>query len=514
MDLVALGAGLAELAPGPELCAALAQVWLGAVPNDQVIEVLRAQARQLAHEQARMLATLVEVSRTTPGLVGPARADEAYEWASGEISAALRWTGRAADRELAFAQTVVSRLPRVFAALWAGRIDRARAWVFADHLDDSCGLSGEQVAAICAHLVPLAEGLTTGELAGRLLRAILAVDPDHAQRRYRRAVREREVVSYLDRDGTVTISAHRLAPDEAAAATERLRALAAAVKRAGHPGRLPQIQADLFCALLNGRYHHHTRAQIIADMLTHAPDKPPGARAGVEIRVGLGTLLGRDDDPGEIPGLGPVLASTARDLVAAQTWGGRWRYAVVDPDGYLILAGAIRHRPTSGSGGRSDGGIVEIHVPADLLEHLAAHRVEAGRWAGVIAEITAQYRDRDRLHAALDHNPAARFADAALARHTEVRDRTCTFIGCRCPARHCDLDHTIDHAHGGATTHSNLGPGCGRHHPFKHKLGWRLEQPRPGHFTWTSPLGHTYHTRGQPITPPHAPRPPPVPPPF
>ncbi|MBO0875464.1 MAG: DUF222 domain-containing protein [Pseudonocardia sp.] len=520
------GAGLAEVPPGPELAVALAELELGRVPNDQVVEVLRAQARQLAHEQARMLATLVEVSRTTPGVRGPRRSDEAYEWASGEVSAALTWTARTADRELAFAETVVAGLQPVFEALWAGRIDRAKAWVFADHLDPvTCTLSEQQIEAICAQLVPLAPGLTTGELAARLLRAIVGVDPDHARRRYTRAVREREVISYLDRDGTVTISAHRLAPDEAAAATERLGALAKAAKRAGHPGRLAQIQADLFCGLLNGRYHHHCRDEIIADLLAQAggddeADRPnpggaggrsgesgrsSGVRAGVEVRVGLATLLGLDDHPGEIAGLGPVLAPVARDLVMAQASGARWRFAVVDPDGYLLLAGAIRRRPTGWPGGRSAGGIVEIHVPVELLDRLSRDIADAGRWAGVVADIADQYRARHRLLAALHSDPFGRFAHAALSRHIEVRDRTCTFMGCRCVARHCDLDHTVDHAHGGATTPTNLGPGCGRHHLYKHKFGWLLRQPRPGHFTWTSPLGRTYHTRGQPIMPPPPP---------
>jgi hypothetical protein len=234
-------------------------------------------------------------------------------------------------------------------------------------------------------------------------------------------------------------------------------------------------------------------------------------------------LLGLDDHPGEIPALGPVLAPVARTLVAAQTRGARWRFAITDPDGYLLLAGAIRHRPIGAQDDRCTGGIVEIHLPAELLDDLTIHPASHGPWARVISEIAEQYRDRHRLLAALDRNPGDRFPHAALARHIEVRDRTCSFMHCRCSARESDLDHTVDHARGGATTRTNLGPGCGRHHPYKHKLGWRLRQPRPGHFIWTSPLGRIYHTRGQPITPPlpppphstrptdsdHGPRPPP-----
>ncbi len=40
----------------------------------------------------------------------------------------------------------------------------------------------------------------------------------------------------------------------------------------------------------------------------------------------------------------------------------------------------------------------------------------------------------------------------------------------------------------------NLGPLCRHHHRLKHEAGWKLEQPTPGTFTWTSPLGHTYHS--------------------
>lgn len=94
------------------------------------------------------------------------------------------------------------------------------------------------------------------------------------------ALGEREVVTYLDRDGTVTITGQRLAPDEAAAAGERLRVLAKAVKRAGHPGRLPQIQADLFCGLLNGGYHHRSQDEIIADLLTRAASDGESAHHG------------------------------------------------------------------------------------------------------------------------------------------------------------------------------------------------------------------------------------------
>jgi hypothetical protein len=239
------------------------------------------------------------------------------------------------------------------------------------------------------------------------------------------------------------------------------------------------------------------------------PDR--AARTGIEIRVGLATLLGLDEHPGEIPGLGPVLAEVARAIVARQVRGAEWRFAVTDPDGYLLLAGITRHRPRSPQppdhpGAPRHGGIVELQMTATQLTQLAqqagTEQGPAEDWAGVVADLTAQFARRDTLLAALDTRPHDRFPHTALARHIQVRDRTCSHPGCRRPARRSDLDHTRDHARGGTTVQANLGPGCKRHHLYKHQLGWRLAQPQPGTFVWTSPLGQVYRTRGEPITPP------------
>jgi len=200
--------------------------------------------------------------------------------------------------------------------------------------------------------------------------------------------------------------------------------------------------------------------------------------------------------------------------VAAQH-GGQWRYALTDAEGQLILAGITRRRPTLSEGripaegggpapGR--GGVVELHIPAALLTELTTRTGAAsldGQWAAVITDIAAQYaasRARDPRDGVGRQDPTARFAGAVLRRHVQIRDRTCVHPGCRCPARHAELDHTIDHSRGGLTTDTNFGPVCCHDHQLKHEGGWRLTQPEPGHFIWTSPLGRIYHTRPQPIT--------------
>jgi len=71
---------------------------------------------------------------------------------------------------------------------------------------------------------------------------------------------------------------------------------------------------------------------------------------------------------------------------------------------------------------------------------------------------------------------------------------TCRSPICGQPAWRADLDHTVPYDQGGRTCRCNIGGGCRRHHQLKQHPRWKLDQPRPGHFTWTTPAGRTYAT--------------------
>jgi len=60
-----------------------------------------------------------------------------------------------------------------------------------------------------------------------------------------------------------------------------------------------------------------------------------------------------------------------------------------------------------------------------------------------------------------------------------------------------DLDHTKPYQRGqnwtpGQTDPDNLGPQRRKSHRAKTHAGWRLTQPEPGQYTWTTPLGRRY----------------------
>ena len=478
--------GLAVAPAGPELSAALNALDLAQVPGDRVVEVLRAQARQCAHEQARLWATLVEVGLADP-VDGPAGATS--------CDGLTERPGSVAD--------------------WAAADEAAVACARVDRLAEAAKRAGHpaRVGQIAADVFL---GMLDGRFHGRSEDQIVAV----LLRESRPENRPDDTRAVDLRPGDAARDGGRSNEDTGAEDTGTTEPVTDDVGACTNVLPIDNPATDESSADEPPTDEPSSNEPSTDEPSTDEPssDEPSSdeassdeagadelARVGIEVRVGLTTLLGLDERPGEIPGLGPILAPVARAVVNRQLRGAEWRFAVTDGEGHLLLAGVTRHRPSSllaiaQSAGRCRGGIVELQVSAAQLDRLAEGLVPG--WAGVVTDIAAQYVGRHAVLAGLDERPYDRFPAAALARHIQVRDRTCSHPGCRRPARRCDLDHTRDHARGGTTVRENLGPGCARHHLFKHELGWRLAQPSPGIFEWTSPLGQVYRTRGEPISPP------------
>ncbi|HYJ67498.1 MAG TPA: DUF222 domain-containing protein [Nocardioidaceae bacterium] len=98
----------------------------------------------------------------------------------------------------------------------------------------------------------------------------------------------------------------------------------------------------------------------------------------------------------------------------------------------------------------------------------------------------------------LDVSELGRFPSAALGLAIDVRDGTCTWPTCTTPASRCDRDHTVP-APQGPTAAANLGNGCRPHHRAKTHAAFDLRQPEPGVFVWTTPSGHTYVRKVEPL---------------
>ena len=119
----------------------------------------------------------------------------------------------------------------------------------------------------------------------------------------------------------------------------------------------------------------------------------------------------------------------------------------------------------------------------------------------MVADLAAQYARRNAAAGRAGRQPRARFARGPLARHVQVRDRCCCHPGCPVPPPPPSSTTPTTTPPAGRPPEPTSTPTARRHHWYKSALGWRLRQPEPGTYEWTSPLGEVYRTRGEPIRP-------------
>jgi hypothetical protein len=307
--------------------------------HDRVL-LLQAHARQVAHYQAELYADIHSVweaereaghnelsDLAEEGLVLSSEVDE---MASSEIRAALTLTRRSADALVDTAHMLMVRQPAVWVALQQGRIDLTKARILCEqtsHLDTE---TARQVVDVAMERAPRQ---TTGQLRARVARLCIAVDPGAARHRYRQRLLERRVVSEPTDAGTANLYGMELPAAETARAMRRINTLARAAKTTADPRTIDQIRADVFLDLLCGR--------------TSGTKRAGNDRGSVDIKVDLVTLAGLADNPGEIPGWGPVIADIARQVAEGQS-DAEWRVTVTGDDGELVHVGTTRRRPTAG----------------------------------------------------------------------------------------------------------------------------------------------------------------------
>lgn len=141
------------------------------------------------------------------------------------------------------------RLAATGAALRAGTIDLARARVIAEA---TAALDDETAQAVQDRVLLRAGTQTTAQLRAALRRAVIAADPEGADRRREEAERRAKVTLYPDPDGTASLAGYNLPGVRAAAAMARITALARALKASGAGGGIDLLRAQVFVGLLLG----------------------------------------------------------------------------------------------------------------------------------------------------------------------------------------------------------------------------------------------------------------------
>jgi hypothetical protein len=533
----AAGARADLLPPGPGLAALADEAWqggLGGLGDDELIGLLRAARRLASRATALELAAVADLARrrrACPDRDGP----DPGEHVDAEVAAALTLTPSAAARlhDLALG---LARLPSVARALAAGRIDQARAAVI---VAETSALDDVAAAAVGTAIIRAASSMTTGQLRAESRQLVIFLDPAAALRRKQAAEKHARVEFWREDAGTCALSGRDLPPGLALAADKHVTAAAEFLRTQGAEGTLSQLRARAYLGLLCGlrygsllpanRFQPTTgqpgaaqqnisqpgaaqqgvsqlgtgqlgtgqpgtswrgsAAPASGGLMGGAGMRWPALTGSVNLTLPLATWLGWSQTPGDVPGFGPLDAADSRDL--AEALAGHptthWCLTLLDSDGRPVAHGCAGKRPppTGHSDPAEDSG--SSATGPDQRDDAAL-----ARWLARLRLIP--------LTGPCDHaGLKIRYRPSLKLQHlVRIRRPTCTFPGCRQPARRCDIDHTVAFDRGGLTCMCNLGPLCRKHHRCKQAEGWSLRQGTWGEFLWATPSGRRYTTRPAP----------------
>lgn len=339
------------------------------------------------------------------------------EFVGEEVALGACLSSAEGGRQVAFAVRVVRRLPGAVKALYDGAIDLARL-VALDRL--TAQLADELVDAVAAPVLAKGGRPSLAAFEQAVRRRILRVDPHGSQQRREKAEEGRRVEMRAEPDGMARLAL--LFPAEQLwVVWARISHLARGM-RAGDGRSFDQRRADVAYGLLMG-----------ADL----------GRVPVEMQVivPVETLLGLAENPGEIPGLGPIPADVVRQMSEEPLC--TWRQILTRRDSGELVDVSDRRFPS-----------------AALARKVRARNTTC----------TLPGCDQPAVSADIDHSVS--WGDGGKTREGNLAPV------CR---RH----------------HRMMGRRKRRPSPMnesRRPAGWQMQQGAPGHITWTTPTGAQHHT--------------------
>ncbi|WP_299577318.1 HNH endonuclease signature motif containing protein [uncultured Williamsia sp.] len=334
---------------------------------------------------------------------------------SAEVALARRVSGNAGGRHLGFARAM-GEMPNTFARLRDGSLSEWRATIL---VRETAYLQVEDRRlidhALCSDPATL-DGVGDRALEALAKKIAYARDPHAVVDRNASAPKDRRVTIRPKPDATVQLSA--LLPMTAGIAAY------AALKK----------QADLIC-----QSDDRTHAQVMADTLLRrltGVAVPGAVPLAVDVVVSDVVLTGDASAAAEVPGYGPIPASTARDLIA------------------------------------------------DALDHdaeVTLRRLFAAPDSGALVAMESK----------------ARIFPSGLRRFITRRDVSCRFPYCDAPI--VEIDHAHPHHDGGATDALNGLGECRTHNRQKENPGWAVTTAIDDDGTHEAlirtPTGHEHRSR-------------------
>jgi Domain of unknown function (DUF222) len=141
---------------------------------------------------------------------------------------------------------MLQELPATAEALAAGRIDMPKALVFITGLN---GQEPDLARTIESELIDRAPAQTTGQLRGAVNRALMAADPEAAERRREAEEQQGRIERSPEGGGTTASLAGRYLPVPATvAAWNNITAVARELRRSGASGTLDELRVQVYLA--------------------------------------------------------------------------------------------------------------------------------------------------------------------------------------------------------------------------------------------------------------------------
>lgn len=404
-------------------------------PGTSLVELMSAAAGLVAAAEAVSARAAVQLDRVRRAQEAAAGvpAQRRGRGVGAEVGLARQESAYRGRAFLGFARALCTQMPHTLAGLAAGRLTPWRAMLLVKESDCLEGADRRRLDADLCGDPAVLSGLGDRAVGAAARAWASREDPAAVVRRQGRAAQERRVTLRPAPDAMAYLTA-LLPVAEGVAAYRALTQRAAAARAAGDERSRGQVMADALVARVTGAEE----------------GAPPGVL--VDLVMTDTTLFHGGDEPGWLPGYGPVPADVARRIVA---------------DAAARAAGEAGGR--RGPGAEGDRGAAGAFV----------RRLYRAPRSGALVGMDAR----------------SRAVPPGLADLVRLRDGgSCRMPWCDAPARH--VDHVTAVAEGGATRHDNLQALCEAHNYAKQAPGWSAAaQTGPGatHRVVTrTPTGHRY----------------------
>ncbi|WP_166996963.1 HNH endonuclease signature motif containing protein [Paramicrobacterium fandaimingii] len=391
-----------------------------------------------------------------------------------EVAAKIGVADRIAEGMIHEAITLIDDLPQVMDAFRVGFTSYVHARAAARQ---AWSLPVEARAEFDDAIVGASRTQTPTRFTQTARKTREKLHPESIQTRKNAAFDERRVEHDPAEDGMAYLSLYHSA-DVTTSIVEQATSRARALRAAGDPRTLQQIEADLI-------------AEASTTGMLVTTDSSANADADADHHDNRGAAARGTDNPSDDDSPVDSAANASGDPDKASS-------AVAethDSDTVtLTRAQFATLRP----------GVV-ITVPALSLIGRSAEQADLAGYGPIDPDTANMLIGQATSFVRVLTDPitgAHRYTDAKKYRLSEkmkrdirLRDVTCDFLECNAPAAYCDIDHIQAWEDGGLSTADNLHALCRRHHTLKHTTNWTPLRLPDGRVQWTSPAGIIYVTR-------------------